>query len=133
MEGTFKLNRGDIKEVNSVRYPGRIICSDSKDDKDIIRQCHQLCVRGNVLFRTFYMSTNDVQIKLFSTFCSSMHAAQLWWNHNVSTDYMYVKITCLDDYSDYPNTVVRQVYMWRDSLQTVKQSYATLYKSSCHV
>ena len=26
---------------------------------------------------------DDVKIKLFSTFCSSMHTAQLWWNHSV--------------------------------------------------
>ena len=30
----FKLNGEDIKEVNSVKYLGHIICSDSKDDKD---------------------------------------------------------------------------------------------------
>ena len=29
------------------------------------------------------MCTNDVKIKLFSTFCSSMYTAQLWWNHSV--------------------------------------------------
>ena len=70
----FKLNGEHIKEVKSVKYLGHIICSDSKDDKDIMRQCRQLYARGNVL-RKFYMCTNDVKIKLFSTFCSSMYTA----------------------------------------------------------
>ena len=74
------------------------------------------------------MCTNDVKIKLLSTFCSSMYTAQLWYI--ASTDYMYVTIMCLDDYSDYPNTVVRQVCLRRDSLQTVWQSHATLYINS---
>ena len=56
----------------SVKYLGHIICSDSKDDKDIMRQCRQFYARGNILLRTFYMCTNDVKIKLFSTFCSSI-------------------------------------------------------------
>ena len=67
----FKLNGEDIKDVNSVKYLGHIIYSDSKDDKEIMRQCRQLYACGNVLFRKFYMCTNDVKIKLFSTFCSS--------------------------------------------------------------
>ena len=69
--------------MKSVKYLGHIICSDSKDDKDIMRQCRQLYGRGNVFLRKFYMCTNDVKIKLFSTFCSSMYTAQLWWNHSV--------------------------------------------------
>ena len=57
------------------------------------------------------MCIDDVKIKLFSTFCSSMYTIQLWWNHIVynTTYYMYVTIMCLDDFSDHPNTVVRQV------------------------
>ena len=69
--------------MKSVKYLGHIMCSDSKDDKDIMCQCRQLYARGNVLLRKFYMCTNDVKIKLFSTFCSSMYTAQLWWNHTV--------------------------------------------------
>ena len=56
----FKLHGEDIKEVKSVKYLGHIICSDSKDDKDIMCQYRQLYARGNVLLGTFYMCTNDV-------------------------------------------------------------------------
>ena len=79
----FKLHGEDIKEVKSVKYLGYIICNDSKDEKDIMCQCRQLYARGNVLLRKFYMCTNDVNIKLFSIFCSSMYKVQLWWNHSV--------------------------------------------------
>ena len=44
----FKLNEEDIKEVNCVKYLGRVICSESNDDKDIMCQCRELYVRGNV-------------------------------------------------------------------------------------
>ena len=47
----FKLHGEDIKEVKSVKYLGYIICSDSKDEKDIMCQCRQLYARGNVLLR----------------------------------------------------------------------------------
>ena len=77
----FKLNGEDIKKVNSVKCLGRTICSDSKDDRDIMRQCRQLYARDNVLLRKCYLCTDNVNIKLFSTFCSSMYTTQLWWNH----------------------------------------------------
>ena len=48
-----------------------------------MHQCRQLYARGNVLLRKFYKRTDDVKIKLFSTFCSFMYTAQLWWNHTV--------------------------------------------------
>ena len=79
----FTVNGEDINEVKSVKYLGHIICSNSKDVKDIMRQCRQLYACGNVILRKFYMCTDDVKIKLFSTFCSSMYTAQLWWNHTV--------------------------------------------------
>ena len=65
----FKLNGEDIKEVNTVNYLGHITCSDSNDDKDIMRQYRQLYARSNALLGTFYICTDDVKIKLFSTFC----------------------------------------------------------------
>ena len=39
----YTLNGEVIKEVDSVRYLGHIISNDSKDGKDIMRQCQQLC------------------------------------------------------------------------------------------
>ena len=86
----FKLNADDIKEVNSVKYLGHIVCIDSKDDKDIMRQCHQLYARGNVLLRKCYTCTNVIRAQMMSRssyllfpFCSFMYTAQLWWNHTV--------------------------------------------------
>ena len=61
----FKLNGEDIKEMNIVKYLGHIICSDSKDDKDIMRQCRQLYARDNVLQRKCYMCTDDDKINTF--------------------------------------------------------------------
>ena len=58
--------------MNSVKYLGYIMCSDSKDDKDIMPQCRQLYARDKVLLRKCYMFTIYVKIKLFSTLCSSM-------------------------------------------------------------
>ena len=58
----FKVNGEDIKGVKCVKYLGHIICSDSKDVKDIMRQCRQLYARGNVIFRKLYMCTNHGKI-----------------------------------------------------------------------
>ena len=46
-----------------------------------MRQCQQLYARGNVLLRKFHMCSMGVKVKLFNTYCSPMHTAQLWWNH----------------------------------------------------
>ena len=64
----YTLNGEVIKEVDSVRYLGHIISNDGKDDKDIMRQCQQLYVRGNVLLRKFHMCSMDVKVKLFNTY-----------------------------------------------------------------
>ena len=79
----YTLNGEAIKEVDSVRYLGHIISSNGKDDQDIMRQCQQLYARCNVLLRKFHMCCMDVKVKLFSTYCSPMYTAQLWWNHTV--------------------------------------------------
>ena len=34
----FMLNGEDIKDMNNVKYLGRIICSESKDNKDVMHQ-----------------------------------------------------------------------------------------------
>ena len=63
----YTLNGEIIAEVDSLQYLGHIICNDSKNDMDIMRQCQQLYARGNVLFRKFHMCSVDVKIKLFHT------------------------------------------------------------------
>ena len=81
----FTLNGKIIDESDTVRYLGHILCNSGKDDKDIMRQCQQLYVRGNVLLRKFHMCSMSVKIQLFNTYCSPMYTAQLWWNHTVAS------------------------------------------------
>ena len=81
----YTLNGKIIAKVDSLKYLGHIICNDSKDDMDIMRQCQQLHAPGNVLFRKFHMFSVDVKIKLFHTYSSPMCTAQLWKNHTSYT------------------------------------------------
>ena len=66
-----------------MKYFGHFISNTLRDDKDILRQCRQLCARGNILLRKFYMCSTEVKLTLLRTFCSPMYTAQLWWNYTV--------------------------------------------------
>ena len=96
--------------MKSVKYLGHIICSDSKDDKDIMRQCRQLYPRGNVLLRKLYMCTHLVH---FAHLCNQLNCGGIIM-YIASTDYMYATIMCLDGYLDYPNTAALQLCLRRD-------------------
>ncbi len=50
---------------------------------DINRQCCKLYAEGNTLIRKFHMSTADVKVELFRTFCSPLYTAQIWWNYRL--------------------------------------------------
>ena len=78
---SFKIIGETIKEVDHVKYLGHFISNTLQDDKDILRQCRQLCARGNMLLRTFYMCSTEVKLTLLKTFCSPIYTAQLWWNY----------------------------------------------------
>ena len=42
------------------------MCNDAKDDRDILRQCRQLCARGNIILRKFYVCTNNFKMMPFN-------------------------------------------------------------------
>ena len=77
----FHLYEKTLKRVQHVKYLGHNLCEDLSDDMDIERQCRVLYAQGNILLRKFYMCTYSVKVKLFSTYCSSMYTAHLWWNY----------------------------------------------------
>lgn len=87
----FTIKGECIKHVSFVKYLGHIISEDTKDDRDIFRQCRMLYAQGNMLTRKFHMCSNNVKIKLFRTFCSPMYTSQLWWNYKkMSINKLYV-------------------------------------------
>ena len=47
----------------------------------------QTYVQGNILARQFYMCIENVKVKLFTTYCTSMYTAQLWTNHTMADIY----------------------------------------------
>ena len=68
-----------------MKYLGHFISNTLRDDKDILRQCRQLYVRGNMLLRKFYMCSTEVKLTLLGTFCCPMYTAQLWCNYTVAS------------------------------------------------
>ena len=63
---------------DDVKYFGYFISSDGKDDKDMTRAYRHLYVQGNSLIRKFHMCTENVKVKLFTTYCSQLYCAHLW-------------------------------------------------------
>ena len=76
------LGNDTLIEAESVNYLVDIISNSMLDDNDISRQCRQLYAQGNMI-RTFCMCSNDVKKTLFTTFCSPMYTAHLWWNFHM--------------------------------------------------
>ena len=48
---SFMINGEQIQEVDNVKYFGHFISNTLCDDKNILRQCRQLCDTGNTLLR----------------------------------------------------------------------------------
>ena len=46
--------------------------------RDIQRRVKSVYRRGNVLIEKFKFSSDDVKVKLFTSYCSSLYCAQLW-------------------------------------------------------
>ena len=76
-----------MENVEKYKYLGHIISHDLGDRSDICRQVKQTYVQGHILARQFYMCTENVKVKLFTTYCTSMYTAQLWTNHTMTDIY----------------------------------------------
>ena len=85
--GHFCLHGQKMENVEKYKYLGHIIYHDLGDRSDICRQVKQTYVQGNILARQFYMCTENVKVKLFTTYCTSMYTAQLWTNHTMADIY----------------------------------------------
>ena len=81
----FIINDENIEIVNKYTYLGHIICDDSSDDLDILRQRRKIFAQGNSIMRKFYMCSVDVKLTLFRSYCSSFYTAQLWVNYTKTT------------------------------------------------
>ena len=77
----FKINNESINVVSKYTYLGHIICNDSSDDLDILRQSRKIFAQGNSIMRKFYMCSDDVKLTLFKSYCSSFYTAHLWINY----------------------------------------------------
>ena len=81
----FKINNENIDIVSNYTYLGHIICNDSSDDLDILRQRRKIFAQGNSIMRKFYMCSLDVKLTLFRSYCSSFYTSQLWVNYTKKT------------------------------------------------
>ena len=81
----FKINNENINIVSNYTYLGHIICNDSSDDLDILRQRRKIFAQGNSIMRKFYMCSLDVKLTLFRSYCSSFYTSQLWINYTKKT------------------------------------------------
>ncbi len=73
----FRLNDEVLPEVKVTKYLGHVFTNDLCDDKDIQRQCCKVYGQGNMRIRKLNISTADVKVSLFRTFCTPLNTAQL--------------------------------------------------------
>ena len=77
------IRLGDIalNFTSSYKYLGHIITNDLSDDADIKEKIGSLCARSNrsnMLLRKFHFCSDDVNNKLFSSYCSNLYLCSLW-------------------------------------------------------
>ena len=72
-------------ESEKVKYLGHILCSDLRDDEDMMRQRRHLYAQGNVISRSFRMCSITVKNTLFRTFCTPMYTCHMWWNYTAQS------------------------------------------------
>lgn len=72
------LNGNRLNFVDSYKYLGCFITNTKSDVCDIKRQTRAICVRANMLIRKFSSCSEEVKIRLFSTFCQNLYCAHLW-------------------------------------------------------
>jgi len=73
------------QNVKSVcKYLGIVLDTEFSDDKDIQRQLRYEYCTANKLRASFSRCSNAVENVLFHSFCTPMHASQLWCNFRKS-------------------------------------------------
>ena len=85
-----------LKWVDQKRYLGVLIRSDCSDNEDIARQKQKVYSSGNMLTTYFKHCGEDVKLKLFKTYCYSMHGTHLWSKYT-KTGYDRIRIAFDDD------------------------------------
>lgn len=75
------LNGNPLQWVNEHKYLGFYFTTDNSDVKDMKRQLRYLYCRGNILYRKFYKSDDNIKLILFRTYCYNLYCAQLWCNY----------------------------------------------------
>ena len=69
-----------LKFTQEKKYLGCFICNNMSDNTDIKRQIRCLYTRGNILIKKFRHCSEQVKLKLFSSYCSSFYGCTLWGN-----------------------------------------------------
>ena len=65
----FKLEKSDIKFVDTFKYLGHIINNKLNDNDDINREIRNTFARTNTLLRKFSKCSPKVKTVLFKSFC----------------------------------------------------------------
>lgn len=61
---------------------GHFFTDDSRDDRDIYRQCHNLHAQTNMLILKFSIRSTQVKCLLLKAYCTStVHKAYLWYSY----------------------------------------------------
>jgi len=67
----------NVRQVNEEKYLGYIISSSGFDDDHIKKETRSTFARGNMLIRNFKHCTDDVKVRLYKTYCSTVYCCAL--------------------------------------------------------
>ena len=72
-----RLYGKNVKRVNDEKYLGYIVENDCYDNAHIKKEIRNTFARGNMLIRNFRHCSDDVKVKLYKTYCSSIYCCAL--------------------------------------------------------
>uniref|UniRef100_A0A3P9KQQ7 Reverse transcriptase domain-containing protein n=1 Tax=Oryzias latipes TaxID=8090 RepID=A0A3P9KQQ7_ORYLA len=86
----LKLCGTTLEQTSSIKYLGRFITDDWRDDRDIQRQYCKLYAQANMLIRKFSACSLQVKCSLFRAYCTPLYTAPLWWNYGRGTFHKFL-------------------------------------------
>ena len=67
----------NVKKVVEEKYLGYIVSDNCYDNNHVIKETRNTYIRGNMLIRNFKHCSEEVKVKLFKAYCSSVYCCAL--------------------------------------------------------
>ena len=72
-------------------YLGCIVINTMSDDIEMKCQYRYICAKSNTITRKFFSGNENIKMKLFNVFCTSIYAGALWCT-NLARTYSRISV-----------------------------------------